>query len=510
MTNISLIRTRKETKMTKRVMLILALALALTFVMTAAAYADHSPTFFVGWQTGTIAGYNGGTIGNPVGDSPHANYLEGTEKCGVCHSVHRAPVAGVSWASAGLDASGNPRVSPSDPKTAVAGGQYNRANFVVPNGINTQMLLMSDVANACNYCHIDTSIGGAQLFAGSRTYMAAGFWQDGFAHSNACTGCHAVHGVSSNYGNAALYGTYGTFQGPAAPYILKVRAKGAGGAGNLAYVWQDETVAIGSAGKAALAGSTIPGMAAWAAAQTAQDYTGVNSPPQVFGVDPQNVPLFPSPTDAINGTNVRPDADTLKAQASVFCTFCHQNYGYASEATVNPNGDKSLFQAPWWALAGTVPNVAGTAGVWVNSNTAGGQNMPFKNHPVKPVDGAFVAAGKAASVPATVAFANASTCQACHDAGVPNGTLGVIVQSYPHFTPGYFHFTKAAAHAGAAMTLAPPIPDFYTPGTASDIASVNAWLATPANQAMALTVGDGQCLKCHVDSTNSFGVGKTF
>ena len=74
------------------------------------------------------------------------------------------------------------------------------------------------------------------------------------------------------------------------------------------------------------------------------------SPSRVnFAVDPLNVPLFPSATDAINGTNVRPDADAAAAQSAVFCTFCHVNYGYASEATVNPDGDRSLFQGPWYA-----------------------------------------------------------------------------------------------------------------------------------------------------------------
>jgi len=72
-------------------------------------------------------------------------------------------------------------------------------------------------------------------------------------------------------------------------------------------------------------------------------------------------PALPSATDAINGTNVRPGNGVKDAQVSAFCTFCHTNYGYASEATVNPDGDRSLFQGPWYALAGTVPNVAGTA-----------------------------------------------------------------------------------------------------------------------------------------------------
>jgi hypothetical protein len=374
------------------------------------------------------------------------------------------------------------------------------------------MLLQSTVANACDYCHIITSSGGVQLYGGKTAYRT-GEWNEGFAHGNACTACHAVHGVANNYGDPAQYGQYGTFQGPLRPKILKLRTKGAGGAGNLAYVWQDETIAIGSAGRADLiANSGIAGMAAWATAQTPADSTGATSPPDVTAVDPLNVPLFPSKTDAIMGTNVRPGTDAREAQASAFCTFCHQNYGWASEAVVNPDGDKSLFQGPWYALVGTVPNVEwfGTpVGSYTNSNNQGGQTMPFKNHPLKSVDGTFTAAGKAASVPAQVAFAGSETCITCHDAGVRD-TPGFVVVSYPHFTPGYFHFTKTAAHVGGSMTYAPPISDVYAFGDAAGIAAAQAFLDSSTSYDEAITVADGQCLKCHVNAAETAGVGKNY
>jgi cytochrome c553 len=382
--------------------------------------------------------------------------------------------------------------------------------FVTTGTASAQMLLQTTVANSCDYCHIITSSGGVQLYGGKTAYRA-GEWNEGYAHGNGCTACHAVHGVSTNYGNAALYGTYGTFQGPLQAKILKTRTKGAGGAGNLGYVWQDETIAIGSAGKADIAAnSTNPALKAWAAAQTAQDYTGGGWVSQeTIAVDPLNVPLFPSATDAINGTNVRPGTDAEQAQASVFCTFCHQNYGTSSEATVNPDGDKSLFQGPWYALAGTVPNVAGTAGTWANSNTAGGQNMPFKNHPLKSIDGTFTAAGKSSTVPAQVAFAGSETCVSCHDAGVRD-TPGFVLESYPHFTPGYFHFTKTAAHVGGTMTYAPPVSDVYLASNAAGIAAAQAFLDDPASYEEAITVADGQCLKCHVNAAETAGVGKSY
>ena len=340
----------------KKLLFVSVLAAAMIFSLTAAAFADHSPTFYVEWKADSaFEGYNA-EFGNAGTGSVHANYLEGTEKCAVCHSVHRAPVIGMKWDT-----------NPADPaaKTTVAGGQYYRQewdNSGNPAGTQTQMLLQTSVANSCNYCHISTSTGGKQLYAGKAQYITEGTglagaeWDAGFGHHNACTGCHVVHGAGSNYGNAALWGN-GVFQGPIATKALKIRAKGSGGAPNSAaeYAWQDEVVAIGSLGKAEYAASGIAGAAAWANAQTAQDYNGTNK--ATFAVDPKNVPLFPSVADAINGTNVRPDADALKAQSAVFCTFCHVNYGYASEATVNPDADRGLFQGPWYALAGTVPNV---------------------------------------------------------------------------------------------------------------------------------------------------------
>ncbi len=214
--------------------------------------------------------------------------------------------------------------------------------------------------------------------------------------------------------------------------------------------------------------------------------------------------------DAINGTNVRPGTDANDAQSAVFCTFCHVNYGYASEATVNPDGDRSLFQGPWYALAGTVPNVAGTAGTWTTMNGAGGYGAPFKNHPVKSVYGTFTAAGKSATVPAQVAFAGSETCVSCHDAGPRTRTCGVVIQSYPHFTPGYFHFVKSASHVGAAMTNAPRSAGRRRLQRHRRDRRCQAWLDDPLNYEEAVTVQDGQCLKCHVNATDDAGVGKTY
>jgi len=63
---------------------------------------------------------------------------------------------------------------------------------------------------------------------------------------------------------------------------------------------------------------------------------------------------------------------------------------------------------------------------------------------------------------------------------------------------------------GAAMTYAPPIPDQLSPLDSAGIAAVQTWLHNTSNYDKALTVADGQCLKCHVNATDDAGVGKTF
>ncbi len=485
---------------------VMVLAVVIVLITAASAFADHSPTFYVEWnQSALHTGYNA-SFGNQGTGSPHQNYLEGTEKCGVCHSVHRAPVPYQSWTTSGTPGAQTP--AQKAVRTPVAGGQYNRAEWVSDSD-NTQMLLLDSVANSCNFCHVYTSIGNKQLYAGNPNYinsedaLGTDEWDEGFGHHNGCTGCHAVHGVAQNWGNATLYGQYGTFQGPARTKILKVRAKGSGGAGTAGYYWQDEVITAGSLGAAEA--TTLYG-ALWAGLLTVDD----------AAVDPQNVPLFPSATDAIMGNNVRPGGFPVKdAQVSAFCTFCHQNYGWASEATVNPDGDRSLFQGPWYALAGTVPNVAGTAGTWQTMNAANGYRAPFKNHPLRNANNGsspaltFQAAGKSSTVPGQVAYANSDTCRTCHDAGLSD-VVGCIIQSWPHFTPGYFHFTKSASHVGAAMTNVPPIPDVLAATDSAGIAAVQAWLNDPVNYEEAVTVQDGQCLKCHVNAADTAGVGKTY
>ena len=477
--------------MLRRIVPASVVAIAITLVTAAFAFADHSPAFHVEWDAdSTHSGY-GASFGNTGTGSPHQNYLEGTEKCGVCHAVHRAPVPGVRWDTNPNDVAA---------KTPVAGRQYFRAEFESDSVGNTQMLLMSDVADSCTFCHVDTAIGNKQLYAGDSAYISAldddgtDEWDIGFGHGNPCVSCHAVHGAADNDGNPVLYGRYGTFEGPLRPKVLKVRVK------NYAKIWQDEVYVSGSKGK-----------------HDAEDLFGVDWASRLTvddaAVDPLNIPLFPSSSDAIEGRNTRPDESTYDAQVTVFCTFCHQMYGWASEATVNPDADYGPLRGPWDGLA-DAPEPSDedpVPGMYVFPwSSVMSEEVTFCAHPIKSAENTPVVGGMNPEIVGPIAFSGAEGCHSCHDAGVRNAT-GVIVQSWPHFTPGYFHFTKVAESVGASAALVPPIADFLSSTDTTAIATTKAWLNDPQNYKDTLKMPlDGMCLKCHVNGTKDAGVGITF
>lgn len=164
----------------KKTLIVLALAAALVLMFASVAMARPNGNIYISWDS---------TGANAAVPTPHAGYTSATEKCNVCHSVHYAATSNFTW-----------------PDTAGGG-----ANSWTSDDTDTEMLLRSSVANACNYCHIETSIGGVQLYGGIVTNYTVG---STFAHngpSAACSGCHAVHGAN-------------TFQGPNVTKILRVRA----------------------------------------------------------------------------------------------------------------------------------------------------------------------------------------------------------------------------------------------------------------------------------------------
>jgi hypothetical protein len=497
----------------KKVLLVVALAVALTFAFTATAFADHSPSFFIKWNA--AGGFEGANAAVP---SPHNGYVEGTQKCGVCHAVHRAPVATTGWTDDNAAQLVGAQPLGSLPYPADAGGT-NRATrqvYRVPAGMDTQMLLQSDVAGACDYCHITTSIGGEQIYAGKVKYrleatgLAGGSdWEGGFAHNNACTACHAVHGAFINPFAAAgaTSSANVVFQGALGPKVVKAYAK------NKSTTWQREIYLAGSSYNPALFGAT--------------------KPVTTSAVDPQNAPLFASKADALAGTNSRLGVDVADAQVTAFCTFCHENYGSASEATINAEftgatpaslasligtntGLESykvgagLFQGPWeyngYVARNSLTATAGTGGAGLDGH------IPIKNHPMKAaVTTGWTAAGKTASA-GQVAWKSSDTCRDCHDAGVEEVT-GVMIQSWPHFTPGYFKFLKAGSYMGAAMTnVEADLAANQSLASTDTVGLNNIYSVLDSSTVIeeAMTTADGACLKCHVNSTNDAGVGKTF
>jgi predicted CXXCH cytochrome family protein len=94
--------------MKKSIILVVLLALVLTFVFAASAFATtgkfykggvdyytwSQPTGSAAPGTGWVQSGLSGLGANPVNPGVHANYLANTAKCGICHSVHRAAASG--------------------------------------------------------------------------------------------------------------------------------------------------------------------------------------------------------------------------------------------------------------------------------------------------------------------------------------------------------------------------------------------------------------------------------
>lgn len=504
----------------KRVPYVLALAVILVLALSAPAYADHSPSFFIKWNP------SGGYEHANVGGTPHSGYVEGSQKCQVCHAEHRAPLAGTGYADLTTRAAigGDPTQAGYDgtPYPADAGGTNRavRQTYLVADGLNTQMLLMSDVSGACDYCHIQTAIGGEQIYAGNSKYhveadSAAGGsdWEGGYAHNNACTACHAVHG---SYNPGAGFDGVGNkvFQGPIGNKILKAYAK------TTSTTWQQAVVVAGYnvTDEQLEAYDFIPALV-----------TRDSTPNATVSAD--NIPLFASKADALAGTNVRDTVDIADAQVTAFCTFCHENYGWASESVINPQNigitpaqvaaqralpdearviGKGLFQGPWVyknPATGTLVGVRDSSTATSYTKGIDGQ-LAVKNHPMKPAELTFSAGGATTSV--RVAWKASNTCRDCHDAGLDSGT-GVLIQSWPHFTPGYFKFLKTAAYLGGGMTNIDPALAANWTFASSNTTGLKNFQQSVLDSATVIedaqANADGACLKCHVNSTRSAGVG---
>jgi hypothetical protein len=84
-------------------------------------------------------------------------------------------------------------------------GAFIAANVPANYNAQAQMLLRTSTGTACNYCHIDSSIGVKVVYAGqSDIFGYAQNFTSSFAHNYheaGCGDCHAVHGANT-YGGA--------------------------------------------------------------------------------------------------------------------------------------------------------------------------------------------------------------------------------------------------------------------------------------------------------------------
>lgn len=149
--------------MTRKSMLVAALAVAAVLACASVALAAHSsPPPYPTWGTISLLP---GNSGQP---SPHGAYTTTTVKCVVCHAVHNAAVGG-------------------------------------------DILLQTTASDACNYCHVNTLSSYTQVYNSNPAYYSTG-GDLANAHNSygspeqgvTCARCHQVHAAT----NAMTYSTY--------------------------------------------------------------------------------------------------------------------------------------------------------------------------------------------------------------------------------------------------------------------------------------------------------------
>jgi hypothetical protein len=265
--------------------------------------------------------------------------------------------------------------------------------------------------------------------------------------SNACSYCH----IATNIGGKQLYA------GNTAYYTTRTNVYGSFG-------HQASSAAASDATKSgACAGChSVHGANTWdgAVAEKILKYNATAQQPEAVA--------------GYVATGGRAGTDK-QAQISVFCTQCHWNYSGSSEATINVGAQ---YHDKYYTNLGT------TTGVTY-----------VKHHPLKAVGGEtgglFVAAGSTIGTNTAVAFANASYCRSCHDAGQYAPAAGYTDNSFPHLTIGSYEFMTSADSAAGRTE----VTGTYNGAAAPSVATTKAV--------------DGMCLKCHRDGSSA-GVGLTF
>jgi hypothetical protein len=301
--------------------------------------------------------------------------------------------------------------------------------------------------------------GGVSSLAPYASEGADG-WGEFYAHTTGCTSCHAVHGAY----------TFKSADLTVDAKILKYQ-----GVKNL---------------------GTIP----------------LVVQPEVYKGNPA---LYTSKANMIAGSlsasATAAGVTPLQAAITAQCSICHASYAVGEEE-VNANYlNAELFQPGSWATANgaTTPIIVGTTAAPVSVlpgvpgityTVAGGAQgsliMKYRNHPLKGGGQPFKGAGAGAlftSSNIVVSNTSSSACQSCHNAPADVAPVGgYVVQSFPHYTPGYYKF-MAAQTQGL----------FDTPATNAEVmlgrrgfysTYIPATFARPGRPAV---MNDGYCTKCH-------------
>jgi cytochrome c553 len=462
----------------KKSLVVIALACVMVFSFAATAMADHSPDFYFdfqpgsgvmnntafkavfpdSWNTSVTAEIDNGAWFDPIAGGKtanmHGNYSQSSAKCEVCHAIHRAPTLGTG-------ANGTPGGDAG--VGAVSGTSSSRYGSTAWTAeASTQMLLKTTAARACIYCHVVEA--PEKMYGGDSSLVAYGDWNEFYGHTTGCTGCHAVHGAN-------------TFQSATDPSVADtiLKYQGVKNLGTIALKIQPEVYGSNGATDQP-AGSLYTSLA--------------NAKAGVLSA-------------AAIAAGVTPKAAAITAQ----CSICHASYAVGEE-TINANYlNAELFQPGTWVTAngstakiwvGTAANpvsvLPGTAGLTYTGGTpsamtgaAGSLILAYKNHPMNSGTANFKGAGASAfftSNGVKISSAGSSVCQSCHNApeNVTDGAY--VIQSFPHYTPGYYKFMEAKDQT-----------KFDTPSTNAQVmAGRQAFYSNGGKPAI---MNDGYCTKCH-------------
>jgi len=337
--------------------------------------------------------------GNAGTNSPHGNFTTTTVKCVVCHAVHYAAPGGAP----------------------AANGNFNNGTQVA----DTLLRMRAD--QACVFCHATAgqAVNGTPVYdgigvAGGLPGSTGGAFNTGHVAGTNCSVCHSsVHGANADHSVASLDGFL----------LLKLPVSAVG---TQAAATSDMLDAIKAVDFQAQNEGFAPGAALGGTWQT---YQTTNS-------------------------------SVLREQAvGVFCAECH-NGAYATGA-LGAGAATNIRGSNVAQYTGHRIGVAATTNGW----NAGADT---------------VSSSSLTSI--TIAWKPATNCKSCHDA---NDVFGNT--AFPHSWGGTKMWLLSAADAGAAETAIP-----Y--GTA----------AGSAYNDQSPQLRDGVCLKCHVAPLGTAGVGITF